>query len=190
MTELDSSNLTSPLPTWHEVSALPYLNACVKEALRLHPALGLPLERVVPGDGLLLRGESGGRGGSNSSGGTYIPPGTIVGMNPWVLHRDTRIFGPDAEAWNPERWVSAPGDAADAAERVKRMEAHMLSFGAGKRGCLGRNIAMLEMSKVVPALLGRFEFELVEGGRGYKTRNSWIVSQTGLDVRVRRREGR
>ncbi|TKA49160.1 hypothetical protein B0A54_01236 [Friedmanniomyces endolithicus] len=88
-----TGKISIPLPTWPECQALPYLNAVIKEALRMNPALALPMERIVPASGLQI-------------GDTFLPPGTIVGINPWVLHRDTRIFGADAEEWQPQRWLS------------------------------------------------------------------------------------
>jgi cytochrome P450 len=91
--ELDkavSEDSISPLfVPWTESQTLPYLCAVIKEALRLHPALSLPLERVVPPTGLLR----------SDASKTFLPPGTVVGMNAWVLHRDKRIFGPDADKW-------------------------------------------------------------------------------------------
>ena len=53
--------------TWKESQTLPYLEACVNEATRLHPPFALPFERVVPADGLEVDGY-------------LIPPGTRVGM--------------------------------------------------------------------------------------------------------------
>ena len=177
MAELDEAHkndkLTMPLPTWTECQHLPYLNAVIKEALRLNPALALPMERIVPnGPGLKVGEET-------------FPPGTIVGINPWVLQRDTRIFGSDAETWNPSRWLAK--DEKDA-ERVKYMDHHILSFGAGKRTCLGRNIAMLELTKLTPALLMRYDMTLARPKEEWKIINSWVVRQEGLDVLVKRRE--
>jgi cytochrome P450 len=162
--------LTIPLPTWTECQSLPYLNAVIKEALRLNPALALPMERIVPaGRGLKI-------------GFDTFPPGTIVGINPWVLHRDQRIFGEDAEEWNPSRWLSKDE------EKVKYMDHHILAFGAGKRTCLGRNIAMLELTKLTPALLMRYEMSLKEPEKEWRIINSWVVRQEGLDVLLRKRE--
>ena len=70
------------------------MDACVKEAGRLHPAVGLPLERVVPAKGAEICGKR-------------FPPGTIVGINAWVVHRDKDAFGDDAAVWRPERWLCA-----------------------------------------------------------------------------------
>lgn len=166
--ELQSSNLSWPFPTWTECQNLPYLNAVIKEAIRLNPALALPLERISPPSGLTLNE-------------TYIPPSTIIGINPWVLHRDPRIFGFDAEEWRPDRWLDKDAD------KVKYMDQHILSFGAGKRTCLGRNIAMLELVKIVPALVGRYEISLADEKREWKVSNSWAVKQEGLEVRLKRR---
>lgn len=136
------SDYTTGLVTWHESqSLLPYLDMCVKEAFRLHPAPGLPLERVVPPGGLEIAGR-------------FVPGGTIVGCSAWVLHRDRRIFGEDADEFRPERWeVRGPGDEA----RVKAMNGTLLHFGMGSRTCIGKNISLLEIYKLVPTLLRRFE---------------------------------
>jgi cytochrome P450 len=72
-----------------------YRQAVIKETLRLHPAVAAPLERVVPPEGATV-------------GGHYLQAGTIVGMNPWVIHRDTTIYGADAEEFRPERWLDSP----------------------------------------------------------------------------------
>ena len=166
-----AGSLTLPLPTWSECQALPYLNAVIKESLRLNPALALRLERIVPRPGLNINYE-------------YLPPGTIVGVNPWVLHRDPRIFGADAETWNPGRWIPDPeADAEKEKERVRYMDVHILSFGSGKRTCLGRNIAMLELTKLVPAVVLRYRMRFADGdGERWRVRNSWAVRQEGLDV--------
>ncbi len=168
----DSDRLTLPIVTWSETQGLPYLRAVVKEALRMHPALGLPMERVVPESGLQLDDEK----------RTFLPPGTVVGINPWILHRDTRIFSDDAEEWNPDRWLDEDG------EKVKHMEQHLLTFGAGKRTCLGKNIAMLEVHKLVPALLMRYDIKLAKPEKEWTIKNSWIVRQEGVDVILSQRE--
>jgi len=34
---------------------------------------------------------------------------TVIGVNPWVVHRGTAVFGEDAESFNPERWLGDTG---------------------------------------------------------------------------------
>lgn len=69
-------------------------NAVIQETLRVHPNTGTILERRAPQGGVVLDGIS-------------IPGGTTVGVNAWVLHREKRVYGADADAFRPERWLEA-----------------------------------------------------------------------------------
>jgi hypothetical protein len=149
LTELDNAvrdgtiqHRDSGLVTWPESQSLPYLDACIKEAFRVHPAAGLPLERIVPPQGMEICGRQ-------------IPGGTIVGCNAWVIHKRAEIFDPlrrhDVDAYIPERWLEVDK------EQLKAMEGTMFQFGAGSRTCIGKNISLLEVYKLVPSFLRRFE---------------------------------
>lgn len=131
--------------TWTESQGLPYLDACIKEAFRLHPAPGLPMERIVPSKGAEIAG-------------VFVKGGTIVGCNAWVIHRRREVFGEDVEVYNPERWMADETKDKDAEEkRIKEMNRTMLQFGMGARTCIGKNISLLEIYKLVPTVLRRFE---------------------------------
>lgn len=131
-------NRPSGLVSWAESRKLPYLDACVKEAFRMHPAAGLPLERVVPASGIEIAGH-------------FVRGGTVVGCSAWVIHRREEIFGPDVDVYNPDRWLNAPPD------QLRAMDGTMLQFGAGSRTCIGKNISLMEIYKIVPSFLRRFE---------------------------------
>ena len=138
------------LVTWHESQRLPYLDACIKEAFRLHPAAGLPLERVVPEGGAEIAGH-------------FVPGGTIVGCSAWLIHMNKGVFGEDAEDYRPERWLhdeelcKTPSGKQREESRVKEMNGTMFQFGMGSRTCIGKNISLLEIYKLVPSMLRRFE---------------------------------
>lgn len=133
------------LVTFAEAQKLPYLQAVIQEAFRIHPAAGLPLERIVPPQGAEIAGH-------------YVKGGTIVGCSAWVIHRREEIFGPDVDNFNPERWLPYPArDHEEESERLKRMNGMMFQFGMGSRTCIGKNISLLEIYKVVPSLLRRFD---------------------------------
>lgn len=177
--ELESAvkagRISTPSPTWNETQQnLPYLCAVVKEGLRMNPALSLPLERIVPSEGLALQHEDGSQ--------TFLPAGTVVGINPWVFHRSPGVFGADAEEWNPGRWLS------EAERQTKSMEHGLLAFGAGKRSCLGKNIAMLELHKLVAALFLKFRIELADPAKEWEVSNAWVLNQTGLNVKLALRQ--
>ena len=130
--EIDTAQLSDP-PKWEEVRSLPYLEATIKEAMRLLPVSQWDHSRVVPP-------------GGETVAGTFVPAGTTVQCQIDSVHRDAEIFGSSPDSYDPERWLVASD------ERLVRMNGAMLGFGAGKRMCLGRHIAWLEMKKLLPLL--------------------------------------
>lgn len=103
-----------------------------------------------------------------------------------VLHRDEKIFGKDPESYRPERWLPAKGKSPDEEnERIKRMDRYMFQFGGGSHVCIGKNLALLEMNKVLPQILRQFRFKMVSPGKPMKKHSSFFVVQDGLDVYVK-----
>lgn len=154
--------------SWAESQKLPFLDAVIQEAFRLHPAAGLILERVTPPQGIEICGQ-------------FIPGSTIVGCNAWVLHRRQAIFGDDVDTFRPERWLEADKD------RLREMKAAMFQFGAGARTCIGKNVSLMEMYKLVPSFLRNFEVEMVRPGEEWRTHNAWFVRQVDFETRFRPR---
>ncbi|KXH66192.1 hypothetical protein CSAL01_07634 [Colletotrichum salicis] len=137
-----------------DAQAMSYLQACIKESLRLHPATGLPLARVVPKGGVNLLGRD-------------FTEGCVVGVNTWVLHRNRDIFGADADEYRPDRWFSQDK------ERLSLMESNWIPFGIGSRTCIGKNISLLEINKLVPILVKTFDFTPLEPER-IRHENYWL----------------
>lgn len=132
VSELDAArkNGTLSFPvSLSQADNLPYLQAVMYESLRLHPAVGMSLPRVSPSSGATIAGR-------------FVPAGTTVGANPWVIHRDKRVFGDDVEAFRPERWIEK---AETEGGGYGDMQRFFFAFGAGARMCLGRNISWMEM---------------------------------------------
>ena len=109
----DKGELSTDAVTWSEAKDLPFLDACIKEAGRLHPPFGLQLERVVPPEGAVICGKP-------------FKAGTIVGINAWVAHRDESVFGSNASIWDPSRWL-----CEDEGQR-KTMERSLLTVSPTK----------------------------------------------------------
>ncbi|KAL2755538.1 hypothetical protein ACRALDRAFT_1071201 [Sodiomyces alcalophilus JCM 7366] len=155
----------SGLVTWAESQKLPYLDACIKEAFRLHPAAGLPLERIVPEPGMEIAGR-------------FVKGGTIVGCSAWIIHRRKEIWGDDVDVYRPERWIPGPGDAEE--KRVREMNGMLFHFGMGSRTCIGKNISLLEIYKLVPSLLRRFEINFQDPNKEWELVNAWFVKQNNF----------
>ena len=141
LAEIDQADregrLSDPV-TFAEAQELKYFQAVVKEALRMHPAVGFLLERVVP------------RGGAEVCG-TWLAEGTVVGINPWVVARDNEVYGKDSEEFRPERWLTA-GE-----QQLKMMERNNLAVGlvasSWKGDCCAGNNNMLTI--IPSAVRGR-----------------------------------
>ncbi|KAI8692462.1 hypothetical protein NCS56_00003100 [Fusarium sp. Ph1] len=131
--------------TFGEACKMPYLQAVMKEAMRVHPSAQWT--------------------------------GTEVGINPYVIHRNTSIFGDDAEVFRPERWLENE-------EKAKEMDRYMVQFGTGSRVCLGKNISLMEMSKLLPEILRYFDFELVHPEEPWSVSNFWFAKQDDMDCFV------
>ncbi|RAK85091.1 cytochrome P450 family protein [Aspergillus costaricaensis CBS 115574] len=148
----------SDLVTFQQAESCPYLQAVIYEALRLYPAAGLQLNRDVPEGGMKI-------------GKYYVPEGTVVGSSAWVIHRLPEIWGPDFEEFRPERWLE--GD-------VGNLKRFYFSFGGGSRTCVGRS-NWLEMSKLVPTLLMRYNIQLAPGAK-VTDESGGLIFIKGLNV--------
>ncbi|KAK4652259.1 hypothetical protein QC762_609560 [Podospora pseudocomata] len=163
---------------YSQARQLPYLEAVVREALRVHPAVAMPLERYVPAEGFTL------------PNGNFVPGGVAVGINPYIGNRNKTVWGSDADEFRPERWLRDVKGGETDEEYKKRMQkwnACDLSFGAGSRICLGRNLALVETYKLVATVLNRYEVTLADREREWETVNSWFWRQKGVEVRLRGR---
>ena len=180
--ELTKAQLSVPV-SWKAAQHLPYLDACIREALRIHPPIGLGLERDVPSSSHITLPD-----------GHRLPAGVQVSMNAWVIARDPATFGPDPDMFRPERWLQEEGESLDVfGKRLADMKRADLVFGAGSRSCLGKNVSFLEIYKAVPSLLLAYRFQIVDGGMGkaeWEVQNRWIVRQSGFDcfLKVRAEE--
>ncbi|KAJ5585632.1 cytochrome P450 [Penicillium hetheringtonii] len=159
--EADKAGKLSEYVTYAECLELPYLQAVMKEAMRCHPGVSYPLERIVP------------EGGTNLCG-THLEAGTIVGINPAVMHHNQDIFGEDADVFRPNRWI----DSSE--EKLKLMDRHLMTFGYGSRTCIGKNISIMEMGKLVPQILRKFEIEWASDEPKWHVKTYWFAKQHGL----------
>ncbi|KAF2968003.1 hypothetical protein GQX73_g5535 [Xylaria multiplex] len=104
-----------PMANWKSARDLPYLDAVIKEAGRLHPSFGLPFERVVPAGGATICGK-------------FLPAGTVVGMSAWAVHHDKDMFGEDCDKWRPERWLDVDGEKRRSMENALLTVSRFIKF--------------------------------------------------------------
>ncbi|KAK4463171.1 Pisatin demethylase [Cladorrhinum samala] len=164
-----------PVP-YSVARGIPYLEACVKEGMRMNPVVGMALERYVPEGGLAL------------PDGSVVPPGTKVGMNPYIAGRNKAVYGPDADEFRPERWMQSDGEDDEAyKERLRRIAASDLSFGGGSRICLGRNLALMEVYKFLATMVNRYDMELSDPEEELAVDMGWMLRPKVLSARLTHR---
>ncbi|KAF3035372.1 hypothetical protein E8E11_000469 [Didymella keratinophila] len=164
----ESGTLTHPVQH-AQVITLPYLMAVCKEAARIWPSFQVTMPRYAPAQGLQL------------PNGFFVPEGYRVGMSPFVVQRDTELFGEDTEIFRPERWPEADK------QRLRQMNTSMLSFGAGTRTCTGQHLAMAEIYKIVPEILSRFEISMPKA-REWTVHNASFNLTSGVVCAIKRRD--
>jgi cytochrome P450 len=142
----DSKGLLSTPVKYEEVRQnLPYFIACIKESMRLQPPATNLFGRVVGEGGKTILGH-------------YIPPGTEITSSSYVVQRDSEYYAPDPNEFRPERWLENDAKALE-------MDAMSFVFGMGPRVCLGKDIAIMELYKLLPEIIRRFDLELVNEGK-------------------------
>ncbi|CAH0047591.1 unnamed protein product [Clonostachys solani] len=159
-----TSELESKSVSFRRVSKLPYLGAVIMEGIRLHPSVGLMFARVVPEPGATICGQ-------------FLKPGVEVGINPWLLQRNSEVF-PNPDEFYPDRWL--PENTSK--ERLILMNKCWIPFGHGAHTCSGRWISWMIIHKLVATLVLLFDMDLVDGGKDYTFRNFWLTPQRGLYI--------
>ncbi|KAJ7178233.1 cytochrome P450 [Mycena filopes] len=179
----------STVPDIKILNGMEYLNAFIKEGLRLYGAAPSLLERVVPAS--TSKNFFGAEGFDLM--GYALPPGTIVSTQAWSMHRDAAVF-PSPETFLPERWlpsyaaskeVDAEVSEAETA-RLARMASHMMPFGTGSRICGGINLAHIILRVVLVAVLRNFEIEAAPGTdeKSMDMRDSFVMFPAAMECKL------
>jgi cytochrome P450 len=154
--------LGAAAPTANDLARLPYLDAVVRESLRLFPPVWALSREVTK---------------SFQLGGYTIPAGVEVSCSPYSLQRDPRFFR-EPDRFLPERWL-------DTARAAPPRFAYV-PFGAGPRTCIGNHFAKLEASLVLAALLQQVKLQVVPGHQLELSPVITMRPKHGLPVIVRR----
>jgi cytochrome P450 len=142
--ELDRVVGRGRLPTEGDVPSLPFLQAVIKESMRLHPATPLLAPRRCRRDVVL-------------GGGYGIPTGTCVAVNVWAIGRDPAVWEAPDE-FRPERFLGR-GASVD----VKGQSFELLPFGSGRRMCPGMGLGLKMVQLALANLVHAFEWRLLDG---------------------------
>jgi cytochrome P450 len=171
-----------------ELSSCTYLLACINEALRVAPASPAPLWREVKAGGAVIDHQT-------------LPAGTNVAATIYAMHHNAKYF-PEPYAFRPERWIASVDNPK---EKIEAARTAFIPFSIGPRGCVGRPLAMKELTLSLARILWRLDFKtaddemrrLGEGGPGmgpgrertnqYQLKGGFTAGKDGPVVQFRRR---
>ncbi|KAL6249604.1 hypothetical protein RBB50_003457 [Rhinocladiella similis] len=122
------------VPRVEVADKLPFLDAVIKETLRMYAPIPASEPRTSPVETVI--------------DGYKIPAGTIVGVAPYYLHYRSDIF-PEPRKFDPERWLE--NDKVSEAQKVEMKRAYW-PFASGARMCIGMHLAMAEITTLVAAI--------------------------------------
>ncbi|KAK5661866.1 hypothetical protein OQA88_9974 [Cercophora sp. LCS_1] len=156
------------------VKGLPYLTAVIREGIRVWPPVVNLFPHDVPagGDTIVVDGKE-----------YFLPGGTEIGVSEQGMHHSKEIFGEDAPAFRPERWLEEGKDRL--ARMVKTSD---LTFGHGRWSCLGRPIAQLELTKTIFEVIRHFDLASVNPSNPWRTQSPlglFVINDMWVQVTAR-----
>lgn len=146
----------------------PYIDAIIKEALRLHSPV--PAFSVQPKS----------KNGEILPGGYYVPYGTQVSCLVENVHQDIPSWGEDAAEFRPERFL----------EGFPKKPNAWKAFGNGARACVGRIFAMQEAILALALITARFDVELADPSYTLKVKQALALKPEDFNIKAYPRKGR
>ncbi|KAF5289901.1 hypothetical protein FQA39_LY14963 [Lamprigera yunnana] len=144
-----------------DIQSMKYLDAVIKESLRLYPP--------VPFIGRTVSEEF-------QFDGKTIPKGTSLLLNIYGIHHDPNVY-PDPQSFKPERFMGA--------DNASRPRYAFIPFSSGMRDCIGQKFAMLEVKSSVCVLLQHYEFlSPFPKHEVLLSAEMILVSRNGIRVRI------
>ncbi|KAF9219209.1 cytochrome P450 [Gyrodon lividus] len=142
-------------PSMDDLMALPYLDAVVRETLRVHAPVPSTVRIAMRDDVLPLEKPFTDKHGAVHDG-IRISKGDPIFIPILAMNRSEELWGPDAHEFKPERWDNVP----EAVSNIPGVWGHLLSFLGGPRACIGYRFSLVEMKALLFTLVRAFEFEL------------------------------
>lgn len=167
---------SQPIASYAELSRIPMLRAVIDESFRCSPPLGFGLPRLVTAPGMTIRGH-------------FIPPGVVVSSPLYNIHHDESLFQ-DPWMFIPERWLEGTDpDYKPSEEETANLKTYVQPFSLGGRSCIGRNMAYMDLSIVIAALVMAFDWELRDPSQPMQYIEKLVTNPKDLWVKAKLREG-
>lgn len=158
-------NVSTDNPTMDDLNGSSYLDAVVRETLRLYPPVAGILRAANKDDCIPLSKSFTDRRGIVRSE-IRIRKGQSILVPIALVNRDKLIWGEDSTEFKPERWANIP----DAAASVPGVWSNLMTFIGGPRACIGYRFSLVEMKVLLFTLVRAFEFDLAVSAKDIGTK--------------------
>ncbi|KAJ2930402.1 hypothetical protein H1R20_g6713, partial [Candolleomyces eurysporus] len=145
-------------PDYDRLSAMPYLEAVVRETLRLYPPI-IFMGREARQDAILPLSKPIETVDGRKIQEINIPKDTSIFVSLFGSNTSPELWGPDSYEWKPERWL-APLPEKLIEARIPGVYSHLMTFVGGGRSCIGFKFAQMEIKVILYILLDQHKFSL------------------------------
>ncbi|CEI92088.1 hypothetical protein RMCBS344292_06361 [Rhizopus microsporus] len=159
--------MDNPVALYDAIKKMNYAHAVFYEVLRLHPSVPNNQKYALNDD--------------IWPDGTEIKKGDYVIWCPWAQGRSEKVWGADAKAFKPERWITQTG------ELRRESQGQWPAFHAGPRVCLGQNLATLEALVALVFIVKRYKLTLTPGQNITYQVSLTLPMKDGMKVQIERR---
>ena len=164
-----SSSSSLPDPSLFTPTSAPYTLAVFYESLRLYPPIPIEIKQTTAATTL--------------PDGTFLPADSVLLWSPWSMNRSQITWGPDADSFLPDRWLSptltGDDEKGERPHFVNRSVGEFPVFNGGPRICLGKKMAELIAVQVLAVVVWLFDFADAEPGIERKSPSSLTLPMEG-----------
>lgn len=150
--------------TYEHIANLKYCQAVITESLRLYPPAPLTVRSLEKPLRL-------------TEDGPELPPGTLMYLPIWWIHRSEANWGSDASDFKPERHLEGIGGSGGGQASKSAGSFRMIAFSGGQRNCPGKRFAMLEATVLLATLLRAAKFSVAEESKDLRPISSGVVQK-------------
>ncbi|TDH69111.1 hypothetical protein CCR75_009147 [Bremia lactucae] len=154
------------VPTHAQLESLVYLEATIKENIRLHPSTGFIVREAMQDTTLI--------------DGTFIQKGQSIMMSSYCNARNRKTWGDDCLEFKPERMIDAQTG------KLRVFSPYVFSgFGSGQHVCIGQKFALMEIKLAMATLFSKFDITTVDDPWSFTYEFSLTIPVKGpLNVQV------
>ncbi|KAL9075851.1 MAG: hypothetical protein Q9157_003841 [Trypethelium eluteriae] len=156
----------SRVVSYNDSQELPYLGACLHEALRMFGPGPFGFPRIASNGGITI-------------GDRHFAEGTVLSVNPQVMQQSKNCWGDDVKEWNPDRWLSK--------DRQTKYE-HWLVFGLGYNRCPGEHLALMQIFKIAASIVRDYSIQQVDPDNKWSWKAYFTVVPEAWPVYIEKQE--